>query len=264
MIGRAFVLAVGLISGAVSAEPRQPSEKWIVNFADAQCIASRNYGSDSNPLYLVLKAPATGAALQLGIVRKGSKSTATQADGEIIINNSSSYRTSLLEFGSKGSNQRALLANIPASQLSGLRNATTIQIRARGSGITTTASRVARGGGGGADETFAVTQMQSLLRLLDNCTADLRKVWHVWTEEGESPDLKEGAKANLTNIFSADDYPDIALFKEQMGTVVLVLLVDELGKVADCTTVETSGVAALDAQSCAIVKERARFSPPSV
>jgi TonB family protein len=136
-----------------------------------------------------------------------------------------------------------------------------IQIRAKSAGYTTTASRMPVGGGGGANETFAVTQMQSVLKLLNDCTADLRKVWHVWSGEGSSPDLKDGARGNLTNLFKADDYPDIALYKEQMGTVALVLLVDEHGKVADCTVVETTGVASLDAQACAIVKERATFAP---
>ena len=46
-----------------------------------------------------------------------------------------------------------------------------------------------------------------------------------------------------------------------MGAVSLALLIDEQGKVADCTVTQTSGVAALDAQSCAIIKERGKFSP---
>jgi protein TonB len=40
-----------------------------------------------------------------------------------------------------------------------------------------------------------------------------------------------------------------------------VVLVDEAGKVADCTLLETSGVAALDAQTCAIIQRRARYKP---
>jgi len=260
MIGRVLALATILSgSAAASAEPRQPTGKWVVNFADAQCIATRNYGSEKDPIFLVLKAPAIGDLLQIGIVRNGWKTTATQADGEITFNDSYSFRSSLLEYGSKG--KRALTANVPAQELKPLGTATSVRIRARGSGIVTTASRMPTGGGAGADETFAVTQMASLLKVLENCTADLRKVWHVWNGEGSSPELKEGAEANLANLFSAEDYPDIAMFKEQMGTVAMILLVDERGKVADCTTVETSGVAALDAQSCAIVKERATFKP---
>jgi hypothetical protein len=81
MFGRflAFLAAVSA-GAAASAEPRQPTGKWVVNFADAQCIATRNYGSEKDPLVLVLKAPAIGGLLQIGIVRNGWKATATQAE----------------------------------------------------------------------------------------------------------------------------------------------------------------------------------------
>ena len=36
---------------------------------------------------------------------------------------------------------------------------------------------------------------------------------------------------------------------------------DERGAVADCSITETSGYATIDAQSCAIIQERAKFEP---
>ena len=60
MFARVLACA-GLLSTAgtaAAAKPKQPTGKWIVNFADAQCVATRNYGSNSDPIYLVLKAPA--------------------------------------------------------------------------------------------------------------------------------------------------------------------------------------------------------------
>jgi protein TonB len=49
--------------------------------------------------------------------------------------------------------------------------------------------------------------------------------------------------------------------RRQTGTAVMVLLIDESGKVADCTLTETSGAAALDAQGCAVIRERGKFTP---
>ncbi len=40
-----------------------------------------------------------------------------------------------------------------------------------------------------------------------------------------------------------------------------MILVDEQGKVADCTVIQTSGVAALDAQSCSVIKLGAKYKP---
>jgi TonB family protein len=45
------------------------------------------------------------------------------------------------------------------------------------------------------------------------------------------------------------------------GTVTIALLVDESGKVADCSVIQTSGVAVLDAQTCAVMNVRAKFTP---
>lgn len=262
MFGRVLAISVLAASSAnaAAADPKQPTGKWIVDFADAQCVATRNYGSDADPLYLVLKTPATGGAVQVGVVRKSSKTGATQIDGEIIFDEAVTVRTSLLEFGNKKMGQRAMLANLPAKDVAPLRQASSIRIRAREDGISRLGTRLATNVSK-AEESFAVTQMPALMTTLDRCAADLRKIWRVWDDEKGSEGLKEGPTANLSNLFSAEDYPAIAIVQGDMGSVAFVLLIDEQGKVADCTVTETSGLASLDAQSCAIVKERGKFKP---
>lgn len=261
MFARVLAGAVLLsTAGTAVAEPKQPTGKWVVNFADAQCVATRNYGSEADPLYLVLKAPATGGTLQVGIVRKGNRGDATQVDGEVVIDETATFPTSLLEFGNKKLGQRALLVNLTQQNIAHLRPAKTLQIRAREQGFTRLGTRLATGVNR-EGETFALTQMPALMKTLDSCAEDLRKVWKVWDYQQGAAGLKEGPSGDLTSLFSGDDYPGVALLKDQMGSVAFVLLIDEQGKVADCTVTETSGVAALDAQSCAIVKERGKFKP---
>ena len=262
MFTRVLVCAALLSTAetAAAAVPKQPTGKWIVNFADAQCVATRNYGSEADPLYLVLKAPATGGALQVGVVRKSTKNDATQYDGEIVLDETATVRTSLLEFGNKKMGQRAMLANLSAHEVAPIRTAKIIGLRAREDGLTRLGTRLATNVRK-TDESFAVTQMPALMNMLDTCAADLRKIWRVWDEEKGSDGLKEGPTGNLANVFIGEDYPAIAAVQEQMGSAAFVLLIDEQGKVADCTVTGTSGVASLDAQSCAIVKERAKFKP---
>ncbi|MCH8615750.1 energy transducer TonB [Sphingomonas sp. SM33] len=255
--------AIGVSSTSFAASaPKQPSGKWIVNFADAQCVATRNYGSEEDPFYLVLKAPAVGDVLQLGLVRKGATDEATQIDAEILFDESAPVRTSLLDFGNRKLNQRAMMANLPAKQLSPLTTAKTLRIRAREDGVSTIGTRLAVNTSR-ADEAFTLAQMTAVLKALDTCAADLRKIWKVWDYEkgGAQAGLKQGPTGDLVRLFDADDYPAISILKGQIGDVGFVLLIDELGKVADCTVIRTSGVAALDAQSCAIVKARGKFKP---
>ncbi len=158
MLGRVLAFAVLTMSSAAAAaaDPKKPTGKWIVEFADAQCVATRNYGSETDPLYLVLKAPATGGAVQIGTVRKSSKKDATQIDGEIIFDEAVTVRTSLLEFGNKKMGQRAMLANLSAKDVAPLRQAKSIRIRAREEGISRLGTRLATNVSK-AEESFAVT-----------------------------------------------------------------------------------------------------------
>jgi TonB family protein len=73
--------------------------------------------------------------------------------------------------------------------------------------------------------------------------------------------LEHGPQGNLTGIVSLEDYPASAIANEEQGTVAVRIAVDERGRAADCTVETSSGSAALDAKTCEIVKERARFTP---
>jgi TonB family protein len=260
LIARLVVLLLlASVASVATAEPKQPTGKWVVNFDAAQCVATRNYGSATSPLYLVLKAPPLGEVLQIGIIRSGQFGEPRQIDGELIFDQNAPIRTNLLEFGVKQLKQRVLVVNLPLQSLAPMRTAPTLTIRARQE-VKVNGSRINQASVG-TDEHFALTQMASLLKTLERCVADLRKVWNVSQAADTISTLKERAKGNLAQFFSNDDYPAVAIEEEQSGTVVVALLVDEAGRVADCTVIETSGVAALDAQTCAALRTRAKLTP---
>jgi protein TonB len=71
--------------------------------------------------------------------------------------------------------------------------------------------------------------------------------------------LKQRASGNIDNLLQQVDYP--ALDQPQSGTATFMLLVDETGRVADCTVIATTGIASLDAQTCGAVTSQARFKP---
>ncbi|NUT00446.1 MAG: energy transducer TonB [Sphingomonas sp.] len=254
-------LACSAAAGAAAPEPAMPpTSKWVVNFADAQCVATRNYGTEADPLYLVLKAPAIGDTIQLGFVRKGARLDANQVNGELIFDEASPLKASFLEFGVKSMGQRARFVNLAARDVPALRQAKTIRVRIREKGIERLGTRFGMGQASG-EEAFAVTQMSALLATLGTCAADLRRIWRAWDDEKGGEGLKQGPSANLSQLFSGDDYPGVAALKGQQGRVSMVILVDEQGKVADCTVIDTSGVASLDAQSCSVIKLGAKYQP---
>lgn len=60
---------------------------------------------------------------------------------------------------------------------------------------------------------------------------------------------------------TSQDYPPAALRDNKAGTVGFTVNVDEQGKIEACSVSRSSGAPALDDATCALVMQRARFSP---
>jgi protein TonB len=67
--------------------------------------------------------------------------------------------------------------------------------------------------------------------------------------------------SSVRGIFRASDYPADAWLLDEKGRVEYDLIIDPEGKVSKCTIAVSSGSAALDEATCAIVTERAQFQP---
>lgn len=262
MIVRSFTaVALGALlvpSGQAAAQaPLRPTDKWHVDFADSQCIASRDYGASGSPLFLVFKAPPIGDVLQIAVVQNGSLPRADQVVGEILFDEGSAIKTNFLDYGIKKFGQRALMMNLRTIDLAPLRQASTIRIRTRPDdprfGLPKPKVPV--------DLAFVSTDMPQVLDLLEECAADLRSVWNVWDENHDSVTLKKGPVGDIQRLFSSSDYPADAQMRNQSGTATIEILIDEAGKVADCTVTQTSGAASIDAQTCAVLRERGKFRP---
>ena len=68
------------------------------------------------------------------------------------------------------------------------------------------------------------------------------------------------ARANLASYVSDADYPASAIRSEEQGTTRFRLTVGPDGRVKDCTVTSSSGSSALDAATCRIMRNRARFT----
>lgn len=245
---RAFLAVAGALFSASSparAAPVEPAGPWAVDFGPAQCIAMRRYGDD----HLILKAPAMGDVIQMGLLTSGNApGQPEQLVGHLSTDTREAIKVSALVYSPKGQRRRMHMVNLSRETFAALEPAKSLQWKV-----------------GRTERDLKLSGMTTLLKVVDECVADLRKVWNVNDEDRPErmaePPAGARAKANLVSYVSSGDYPAVALKNDQDGLVGFVLLVDEQGKVADCTVMKTSGVAALDAQSCAILQRRARFTP---
>jgi TonB family protein len=239
-----LALWLATTSVAVSAAPpRLPSGKWVVNFTDRQCVATRVYPSAGKPLYLLLKAPPLGEVMQIAIMQEAHGRGAEQVDAIVQVDDRPELQTSALAIKPKGSKLRTHLINLSLADFEPMRRAGRVSIRTPG-----------------LNETFALTALTPVLAGIERCLATLKSTWNV-SSDGRESHLSKPATADVRGVFTSADYPSSAIHANKSGTSHLAILVDETGKVADCMVVQTSGAASLDAKSCALVTERARFGP---
>lgn len=76
-----------------------------------------------------------------------------------------------------------------------------------------------------------------------------------------SPAVRASSGGNLAGLISSDDYPIEAMRNDEQGQVAVSLAVGTDGRVSACTVTGSSGSASLDTKTCALLQERARFSP---
>jgi TonB family protein len=183
--------------------------------------------------------------VQVAIMRKESWRPAAQLAGWVTIDDRPRSPISMLTYAPKDAGVRIFTMNMPAADFALVRDARTLSIKA-----------------GDLDERFELSQMAGLMKVVDECVADLRQVFQVIdTQAGATSPLARRASGNLARLINSYDYPAAALEQDQSGIVKFVLLIDETGHIADCTVIETSGAAVLDSQVCATMKSRARLDP---
>lgn len=237
-------LASGSTASHAAPVGHAPAERWVVNFAENQCVASLSFGDAKKPLHFALKPSPVGEIIQVVVVKNaGTFESPVQLPVKIQVDNQPPREFSMLAVAGASGKPDSFRINMTLADFAPMRTA---------SSETLTSS-------GKLNETFQLVQMPALLKAMDACVADLQRHWNA--SEDLRAKLRSRAKANLMSIFSSDDYPGVSLQKHQAGLVGLVILIDEKGKPADCMVTQTSTSAALDTQACAIVLQRANYTP---
>jgi TonB family protein len=242
-----FLTFLACTAFAAQAEPTPHSstERWVVNYADNQCVASLNFGDDKHPLILALKPSPAGDIMQLVVVKQaGFFDSPAQVPVKVRFDDQPAREFSMLAVQGNKAGPDNFRINLSLADFAPMRSASSVTITSRGK----------------MDEKFQLVQMTPLMRTIDNCVADLRRHWNI--DSDLQSKLRSRAKnGDLPALFSSDDYPGVSLQERQGGLVGLVILIDEKGKPADCMVTQTSNSAALDTQACAMIMKRAKYDP---
>ncbi|MCW3798562.1 energy transducer TonB [Sphingomonas sp. BN140010] len=252
------MIALSLIVAAAGAA-LQPTSKWQVNFDENQCVASRQYGDANAPLVLMLKAPATSGILQMVISKAtpGGARNAAQVEGALAWGTAPGHKISVLRYEPTGRQKlRFYVANVPKADVDAAMAGQASELSFSIKNVSGEAPVT------GLHARLAVPSITSVLQLLNECAENLHRHWDQGSDPAAPLKSRAAATQPLPSLFDGDhDYPDTALFGDQSGTTSALLLINEEGRVADCTLTATSGVASLDARTCMILRERARYRP---
>ena len=237
------LIAVGLSLASVpqaDAEPLKPVKPWVLDYAETQCVASRDFGS---VVFGIRPAP-NGETFDLFLIEQHPgpyfpaefKGTVDFGAGPInawgLVSPIKSNRTTLYQI------------RISAVELKRAVSASAVTISAKSEHL---------------DQRFALANMPQLLAGFDGCIADLQRHWNM-TSQGQAR-IAIRAKGSLRSLFTPEDFPRRVWTSGQQGDGQFLLLVDEKGRVAGCDVLQATGSPAIDTVACGIYIRRARFSP---
>jgi TonB family protein len=230
---------------AVQTAPLAPATKWAIDYADAKCALSRTFGTAPDQLVLGIVAVPEQSFVELIIVQPGvaieharrspmllrSPASATvQKDNGIV--------APLKEGG------RVSRMSLTRPQLDALR-------------VTPWAELTIDG----KPWSFALSGLDSALKALAACEADLLREWGADPEALARVKTKATPAGSPASWVTDSDYPGGALSRGEEGTAGFRLFIDATGAVRGCAIISSSGSSELDDSVCTNIRRRARFNP---
>jgi len=236
--------AVLLIESAqpAAATQLQPVSKWAVDFGDDRCVAYRTFGSNDHPVHLLLKPSPIGDVLQVQLAERGVNRSASPQRLSLTLGSNEPISVPQLQYGVGGKQVRMI--NLSKEQTDKLSASTTLQWSEPGKQYL-----------------LALGPMTNLIETVEKCREMLADAWNATLTKRVMLQAPPTPAKPLVSLFSTEDYPSDAAFKDQSGFSHVVIMVNEKGQVVDCSLIATSGVAVLDAQTCIILRKRAKFAP---
>ena len=248
MLGAVCVsaISISLLASAVPAiaeQPLEPVGKWDLDYGETQCGAFRDYGSAEDPVTLAIRPSRNGDTYEILVARRSrGPAFAEELRGSVDFGQGP-IKAWLLRYGSASKALEIYQFRISAAEMAQARSAASVTLHVTGA----------------PDFAFSLEVIPQLLSGLETCTADLKRYWNMDGEE--TGQIAKGARGDVREVFTWGDYPSEALNRGQEGDAQFLLLIDENGKVAGCHVLIASGVPALDAMGCSVIRNRARFKP---
>ncbi len=225
--------------------PLAPSTSWTIDYADAQCILSRTFGTGKDSVILgIAMLPGTRSDEVLLIERGMPLNTARQPRVRVTMLPGGETAQDEADTAPMKDGGRITRIALKNAEIAPLVRSNRVDIQLEGRTIS-----------------LNMAGIKAALSAAETCKADLLREWkldpQIVTRAVQPPE----PAAPPQSWVSDSDYPDKPLSKQERGRSIFRLDIDSSGKVTACTVIQTSSSAALDTETCRIMQGRARFKP---
>jgi TonB family protein len=243
----AFLIgAAGLVfvSAQASAEDRLPTQKWVVEFADDDCVMSRQFGTEKDPLILAIRKYPMNNDSDMFILL-GSKDKAFRS-GKAALEfrpGQPKVEVSYDAYGLAAKDLRRVSIDLTEEQFEAMEQAGRVGIAIPGE----------------VEGAFQLSSLPQVLKLGDRCAVELGEEWGFSAQEQAR--IRTPPKGDVLKVVSNDDYPADAIRNGEQGKVLARLTIEPTGKAVDCVVLQSSGSTSLDQTTCRLGMRRAHYSP---
>lgn len=254
--GVSAAVAVALLcspsSSLAAPKVREPTAKWTVETQANECLLVRSYGSPRNPLFLALSEAPMGAGANATILYNREWALFGNGDATIRFDGGEPLEA---WFGSR------LLWNLSKEIKTLTMRSVMMGMETDSQKLLTDAASVAFDVPGELKIAFALPEHSEALKALDDCATGLGVKWGYPVGEQRRIVKPPRREKGLRGLFTAADYPAAALKDGRMGRAHVRLRINEAGSITECSVLRSSGSAELDAATCKVLNERAKFDP---
>jgi TonB family protein len=239
------ILAILALTLAIAAAPpaARPVGPWVVDFETTHCIASHEFDVGGTSIVFGIEAIPTDSDRYVYFQRPGKLRTMD-------------YESADIRLGGKRIKSVSLLA-VPVTKKGNVRYSTNLKpeeyrLLLDGNSISVRSPPVR------AD--LPPMNIKAIEEKLADCSSLMLERWG-FSREAQSkvasyPKLKP-AKSRMIG----GEYPLGALSRGGMGSVRLLLNVDQAGKISNCRVIRSSGFGDLDSDACTAIGYRVEFDP---
>jgi TonB family protein len=248
----AVALLCSPASSLAAPKVREPTAKWTVETQANECLLVRSYGSPRNPLFLALSEAPMGAGANATILYNREWALFGNGDATIRFDGGEPLEA---WFGSR------LLWNLSKEIKTLTMRSVMMGMETDSQKLLTDAASVAFDVPGELKIAFALPEHSEALKALDDCATGLGVKWGYPVGEQRRIVKPPRREKGLRGLFTAADYPAAALKDGRMGRAHVRLRINEAGSITECSVLRSSGSAELDAATCKVLNERAKFDP---